>query len=161
MTTPDPDAPLSLEAAEQLTRRLMNQHGLLGWEFAWDKAVTRFGACHYQRERITLSRVLTPLQPRSHVVDTVLHEIAHALVGYNGCHHGPEWRAMATRLGANPEATKHGNLTGHRFVGRCDHCGNTIQRHRRLNQACGRCCDAHAGGEFDQRFAFVWSEVTA
>ena len=35
--------------------------------------------------------------------DTVLHEIAHALVGPEA-RHGPEWKAIAKRLGATPRA---------------------------------------------------------
>lgn len=160
MPNPDPNTPMTLDAAEKLARRLMDRHGLQDWLFAWDDAVKRFGYCYYYRKCITLSRVLTPLQSREHVTNTILHEIAHALVGYQGSHHGPEWQAMARKLGATPKATVPGVGVSYRYVGMCPSCGRTIRRHRRLNRACGRCCTAHADGEFDQRFAFVWSEAS-
>ncbi len=160
MPKPDPNTPMTIDTAEKLARRLMRKHGLHDWEFAWDNAVNRFGACHYRPKRITLSRILTPLQSRKHVTDTILHEIAHALTDCRASPHGPEWKAMARKLGATPKARASGISIPHRFVGKCPSCGHTIGRHRRLNRACGRCCRDHAGGNFDKRFAFVWTETS-
>ena len=39
------------------------------------------------------------------VTDTILHEIAHALVG-TAARHGPDWRKAALSIGATPQASK-------------------------------------------------------
>ena len=63
-----------------LARRLLAEHGLSGWTVGLDRAKTRAGACHYSRRLITLSAPLTRLHTEDDVRDTILHEIAHALV---------------------------------------------------------------------------------
>ncbi len=78
----------------------MNQHGLNHWSFAFDHARRRFGRCNYTTRQISLSRSLTFLNPIEEVRDTLLHEIAHALVP--GDHHGPRWQAMCRSIGARP-----------------------------------------------------------
>jgi hypothetical protein len=87
-----------------LAVKLMTKHGLIesGWRFEWDKAETRIGCCHYGSKRITLSKLLVPNLPRSEVRNTILHEIAHALVGPRRGH-GPIWQAKAIEVGARPE----------------------------------------------------------
>jgi hypothetical protein len=86
---------------------LMKEHGLTarGWRFEWDNAVRRFGACHYSKRRISLSRELTKKSSEAGVIDTIKHEICHALVGHEAGH-GPAWKAMAVKLGANPKRCK-------------------------------------------------------
>jgi hypothetical protein len=54
-----------------------------------DSAVRRFGTCRYSRKLITLSRQLIELNDQARVLDTILHEIAHALAGPK-TGHGPE-----------------------------------------------------------------------
>jgi predicted SprT family Zn-dependent metalloprotease len=112
---------MRLSLAQEMIESAFEEHGLgaKGWTFSWDRARLRFGACWPKRKRISLSRVLTELNDTDHVRDTILHEIAHALVferyGYlRG--HGPEWQALALQLGATPQArTTSGKLPKGRF----------------------------------------------
>ena len=90
---------MDCKEAERMARGLMDQHGLAGWSFAFDRARRRFGACWYKRRRITLSRPLTELNAEAEVRDTLLHEIAHALSPGG---HTPAWRATCVRIGARP-----------------------------------------------------------
>lgn len=94
---------MDLEQARRRTEKLMAEHGLEGWTFAFDRAVRRAGACHYAKRMITLSSAITALNPWSQVGDTARHEIAHALVGKDVKAHGPEWKAAALRVGARPQ----------------------------------------------------------
>lgn len=95
------------EEAKQLVFTQMLKHGLYdeGWTFGWDTAKRRLGMCCYKRKRISLSVDYVRLNDRAVVLDTILHEIAHALVGW-GHKHGPVWQAKAVAVGAKPVACK-------------------------------------------------------
>lgn len=91
---------MDVEEAAGLARQLMQQHGLHDWRFGWDRARRRFGCCWQRRKLITLSRPLTALNDRAEVLDTLLHEIAHALSPGG---HTDAWRRMCIKIGARPE----------------------------------------------------------
>lgn len=82
----------------------MEKHGLDDWSFEWTRAVREYGRCNYSRKVIYLSKVLSAVVDELHVLDTILHEIAHALVG-PGHHHNDIWKAKAKELGCTPNAT--------------------------------------------------------
>jgi len=95
--------------AEHLLHHHMGVHGLTerGWSARFDDAVTRFGACSSTRKRISLSRRLSALNDEDEVVDTILHEIAHALAFEahgEDCNHDARWKAICRRIGARPAA---------------------------------------------------------
>ena len=125
----------------------MREHGLLeaGWTFAFDHARRRFGCCNLTRRRITLSRPLTFLNTEAQVRDTILHEIAHALTP--GDNHGPRWRAMCIKLGANPVRCyrEHEVISPPRPPARyklgCAACGWWVDRRCRPRQKllCAKC----------------------
>ncbi len=88
--------------AAKLAIELMELHGLRpAWNFVWDQAKRRAGCCRYRSKEIGLTLVYVKLNPEREVRDTILHEIAHALVG-PGHSHGPVWKAMCIRVGARP-----------------------------------------------------------
>ena len=88
---------MKLSEAQRLAVSLMREHGLaqMGWTFGWDRARRRLGACHHDKRLISL---LVPLTIHdtddARVRNTILHEIAHALVG---AEHGHDyvWRCKA------------------------------------------------------------------
>jgi hypothetical protein len=59
--------------------------------------------CKYRTKRIEISKYYAQHSPRESILDTLLHEIAHALAGPKAGH-GPSWKAIAVRIGANPRA---------------------------------------------------------
>ncbi len=116
---------------------LLRQHGLtaLGWTFAWDNAKRRCGSCQYGKKRITLSRhyVAHNADKPEMVRDTILHEIAHALVG-GGHGHGPVWRAKCREIGALPQTCKlEGSITvtPGKYVAKCGGCSREFRRFRK------------------------------
>lgn len=154
MTTAD--RPHTLDEIEAFTRALMADHGLHDWEFRWDRAKERFGACWYRRRWITLSRHLTPQCELEEIHDTILHEIAHALAGPHA-KHGPRWKAIARELGAHPSATAaHPARVAPRYVGTCPNCLRTVRAHRRGNLACGVC-----SATYQPAYRLRWTEVPA
>ena len=94
---------MDLDEARRRAMRLMAEHGLEGWGFKFDRALTKAGRCHYGPRLISLSRAVTELNEWSAMEDVVLHEIAHALVGKRVRAHGHEWKAMALKIGATPK----------------------------------------------------------
>jgi predicted SprT family Zn-dependent metalloprotease len=91
---------VDLDDVRVLAVGLMAQHGLRGWRLVFDDAKTRAGVCRSDSKEIGLSRVLMGLYSEAEVADTVLHEIAHALVG---ARHGHDkvWRSAARRIGCS------------------------------------------------------------
>lgn len=77
--------------------------------FTWTNAYTSYGNCDSVKRTIYLSRILTKIVDELHVLDTILHEIAHALVG---CAHGHDevWQTKAKEIGCN------GNRTCNRII---------------------------------------------
>jgi predicted SprT family Zn-dependent metalloprotease len=92
-----------ITATAQKARRLMDEHDLQGWRFAWSNNVTgAAGYTDFTRRTITLSKPHVQNHTAAEVDDTILHEIAHALAGYQAGH-GPEWKQIARKLGAKPQ----------------------------------------------------------
>lgn len=145
--------------AAALARRLMDEHGLQRWGFAFDRAKRRAGACHHHTRRITLSAALTALHDEAQVRDTILHEIAHALVGpQHG--HDEVWRRTAIQIGSSGERTfdTDGVTVPGRWQGRCQ-AGHEIQRYRRPTRVL--LCTACRGiADVDRVFAW-WCDGQA
>ena len=146
---------MKLDDARILAELLMEQRGLHEWRFDFDRAKSRFGACHYFKRLITLSTELTQLNEEAEVEDVILHEIAHAIAG-RLAGHGPAWKAVAEYIGARAERC-YSNTRVHspppRWMGTCPSCGEVALRHRRRKISCGWCLP-----RYDERFLLVWEE---
>lgn len=95
---------------QTLLDRKLAEHGLaaLGWTGELDAAVRRFGACIPGQRQIKVSRNLAAINSPEETLDTILHEIAHALAFIEhgaDCGHDARWQAIARRVGARPERT--------------------------------------------------------
>lgn len=97
---------MEIKNAEMMALELMRKHGLYEakWSLDFDNSVSRLGYCSYKLKKISLSRHATMVNSQEEVLNTILHEIAHALVG-PGYHHGPIWKAKAREIGCNAERT--------------------------------------------------------
>lgn len=133
---------MDLQEAARLGEQLLARHGLTGWRLGFDRARVRAGACHHADRRITLSPYLTRAHAPEQVRETLLHEIAHALVGPRHGHDAV-WRARAREIGASGErcydAGEQPVVPG-RWQGRCA-AGHVVHRHRRPTRVlvCTRC----------------------
>jgi predicted SprT family Zn-dependent metalloprotease len=127
--------------ARRLAQELMHRHGLTGWRLVFDNAKTRAGVCRAAQREIGLSRVLTALHSEAEVRDTILHEVAHALVGpAHG--HDQVWRRQAVAIGSSAQrcVSSDAPVAAGPWVGRCP-SGHVTTRHRQpvRVQSCGRC----------------------
>ena len=151
---------MDLVKAEQLAIELMNKHNLIdnGWQFEFDNAKRRFGGCNYTWKKITLSKHLVQLNDEFQVKDTILHEIAHALVGHK---HGHDsyWRMKAREIGCNGERCYSSDLPKPtpNYIGTCPN-GHEFKRLRlSLSTRKGSCtkCDK----KYNPNFLLVWKKI--
>jgi hypothetical protein len=119
---------------------LLREHGLAarGWTFIWDRAQKRGGQCNYRNRTISMSRYLVPMWTEEQVLNTLRHEVAHALTP--GANHGPVWAAKMRELGGNPRRTHSNATVPPKWEQVCDVHGVIGRVHRRRqNLACGVC----------------------
>lgn len=134
-----------LSDVQLLAENLLKKHSLLEWSFGFSRARRQVGVCKFQKKRIELSRYFAEKNCEEDILDTILHEIAHALAG-PGTGHNALWRAVCQKIGAKPERCyKTGNLEmpQGRYQAICPNCQATHHRHRRpkknVNYHCIKC----------------------
>lgn len=113
-----------------------------GWTFGFDLAPSRAGVCRYNERRIDLSVSYCLTATRSEIEDTILHEIAHAIVGPRH-NHNAVWKAKAREIGCAGERCHRVQHSIPKWVGECG-CGQqwfrqTLQRRMIGNRICGKC----------------------
>ena len=140
--------------AKTLAIKLMKDNTLDEWKFEFDYAVNRFGCCKISKKLITLSKALVELNDESQVRDTILHEIAHALVG-KGHGHDFAWKAKAQQIGCAPSRCYTSDVIQPKakYQTECPNCHrmHTANRKRR-KIACGRCCKEFNKGRWSKKY---------
>ena len=163
---------MDLQRAKKLAEGLMDKHLSKGehfWYFEFDNAVRRFGCCHYGGRKgyfISLSRKLVAINDESQVLDTILHEIAHAMDfedrGYSN--HDAQWREVALSIGCNGErcySSKDVEQPEMKYTTECGNCGQTngkMRKPRRSSPACGKCCKKHNYGKYTDKYKLVYKQ---
>jgi predicted SprT family Zn-dependent metalloprotease len=155
---------MNLQDAKNLAIELMDKHGLLDgrWHFEFDNAKNRFGCCNHTYKRISLSKNLVALNDEARVKNTILHEIAHALVGSK---HGHDyvWRRKALEIGCDGNrcfSSRNTEIPESKYIAECSGCGKVHKRHKMTrslkygNSSCGNC----SGGRYNEKFKLVWKE---
>jgi predicted SprT family Zn-dependent metalloprotease len=148
---------MDLHQLHALAAEHFAKHGLAGWSFALSNSKRRLGVCKYKPKRIEIARYYAEHNPEAAVLDTLLHEIAHALAGH-GAGHGPEWRAIAERIGATPKACDTSPDTVIQpgdWQAVCPGCNRTHHRYKRPRVLSGYRCRCH--GKSPLAFAFAGS----
>ena len=144
---------MTQQEVTQLAHDLMSKHGLIqqGWSFKFDNARRRVGVCKYHTKTIGLSKTYLPHMKKSAIKDTILHEIAHALVG-DRHRHNHVWRRKAREIGCNGK--KCLNPSKELYAGaidkmakqakytlKCPNCDEQSPMHRKpkRSHSCGTC----------------------
>jgi len=145
---------MDLADAYRLATGLVAEHGLDGWSVTFDTAKRRAGVCRFDSRVIGLSAPLTRLHDEAEVRDTVLHEIAHALVGPRHAHDAV-WARTARAIGGSAQRCLSPDAPRVQapWVGVCA-AGHTVERHKRPERvlACRSC-----GATFDVAHVFEWT----
>jgi hypothetical protein len=145
---------VDLRDAYAMAEYLLEVHGLDDWQVSYDNAKRRAGICKFAEQTLGLSAPLTAVHTEDDVRDTILHEIAHALVGpVHG--HDATWWAMATRIGCSGErcVSPDSPTPPAAWLGACPG-GHTLERHRRPERVltCGLC-----SADFDLAHIYTWT----
>ena len=92
--------------AIKLARKLMDKHGLECWGLELNRSINTLGICNATRKTIKLSVHHIKHSSEEDIVDTMLHEIAHAFANMmwaENCGHDHRWKMVAKIIGSRPE----------------------------------------------------------
>ena len=137
---------MDLKQLEVIAHQEMTRHGLHGWTFGLADTKRRLGVCNYRTKRIEIAEYYARNSPPEMVLDTLLHEIAHAIAGH-AARHGPAWKAVASRLGATPRACESTNRAVTKpgdWQATCPACEKTFHFYRRPKSLGGYRCKCEA-----------------
>lgn len=113
-----------------------------GWTFVWSKGKSTAGVCRYNSKQIAISHQYALKAPWESVKNTVLHEIAHSLVGIEH-RHDAVWKAAAQRVGCTGERCHTVTYTKHAWSFQCVNKCWSVGMHRRtranLEKECHKC----------------------
>ena len=119
---------MKLKELVEIAAKRMSEHGLVGWTFRLANAKRRLGVCKHPQKRIEIAAYYARNNTAESVLDTLMHEIEHAIAG-PAAGHGPEWKAVAARLGATPRA--------------CDNSPDTVVQPGDWQTTCPACHKTH------------------
>lgn len=146
----------ALEAVAAKANRLMVQHGLKGWSFQFDDAARRAGACSHSTRVISLAREYCIEVSEPEWTDTILHEIAHALVGPDH-HHDAVWKSTARAIGCTGDRCHSVSFARPRYILSCPRCRWAATRFRRKRGLVCRECNANL--VYDPYSAARWARM--
>ncbi|QBG47746.1 transcription elongation protein SprT [Verrucomicrobia bacterium S94] len=128
-----------LECIQTTAEALMKQHGLNAWRFEFDRCTRRAGCCNYRKKLITLAFDLAANGTPEEVKDTILHEIAHALVGREH-NHDAVWKAKAIEIGGSGRRTHQLQFSTPRWSVTCENrCWTYTAQQRNSKLICRKC----------------------
>ncbi len=109
-----------LNSIQKMAEELIEKHlAGFGWTFKWDRAKRRMVYCRYLPKKISLSSILVFNATKEEIRNTILHEIAHALAGYEAGH-GYKWKRTARSIGCNGETCHSIEIgTGAKYSAKC------------------------------------------
>ncbi len=118
---------------------LFAQHHLTGWSFQFDNGRKRAGCCNYSQRVISVSHEYARHASDQDITDTLLHEIAHALVG-QAHGHDEIWRVQAVAIGCSGTRCHDLQFTPPRYIARClQGCWTATAERRQRGAVCRRC----------------------
>jgi predicted SprT family Zn-dependent metalloprotease len=154
---------MNLLETSNLANSLMAKHNLIsqGWVFEFDNAKRRFGVCRFRSKVIGLSKPLVSTNDVTEVTDTILHEIAHALVG---CGHGHDyvWKAKCREIGCRPErcyTPQEGTRIEGRYQATCGGCKTVFHRYKVKKSTAKSACKCQSHLSWDRKSLLVYVDT--
>ncbi len=130
------------QGALKKCRELLRKHGLSDWSVCLDDSMSRAGACNYRARQISLARLFIRKASEPEIRDTILHEIAHALVGIEH-HHDAIWRKIAREIGCSAERCHNIMFSPPRWIVQCPSgCFAGTRNRRARGVFCKQCNQA-------------------
>ena len=89
---------------QQWWDELFQEHaGLMGWVLVQNNlCVRKAGSTCFNTRKVEMMTLYLKDANEADALDTVLHEVAHCLAGYEAGH-GPEWKRVAVAIGCTTE----------------------------------------------------------
>lgn len=121
---------------------ILEEHNLFdkGWCFRFDKATSRAGCCHYSKKIISASAPFCIINSEKEFIDTILHEVAHALCG-PAAKHGIKWQEKFVSIGGTGKrVATHCIPVPKKLIGVCPNDDTHVYyRNKKVYGSCGRC----------------------
>ncbi len=118
---------------------LFYKYDLNGWAFLFDNAKSRAGLCNYDKKTISLSRNYVKVASSGEIENAILHEIAHAIVGYSHGHDNV-WKAKALEIGCNGQRCHTLHFVVAKWIMRCPNgCFKTLRQRKNKLLVCKSC----------------------
>lgn len=124
---------MNVELLHQEARKLLDQFGLTDWSFKLGSYKRNLGRCYVRLKLISVSEWHATHDTTEQVMETVRHEIAHALVPEEKGH-GPEWQQAAIRVGCKDISHKCTDPTLTRPLGQWYAICSCLVRHTWLKR---------------------------
>ena len=119
----------------------LEMYDLYEWSFRFDHAKSRAGLCIYNKKIISLSSHFAKVATLKEIRNTLLHEIAHALVGH--CHgHDYVWKSKAFEIGCNAKRCYNKQFFKPKWIVLCPNGCFKITRHRKNKRLICKSCRA-------------------
>jgi predicted SprT family Zn-dependent metalloprotease len=121
---------MELSLLRGIASQKLYQHKLIGWSFGIGDFGRRAGVCKHSVQRIEIQEYYALHNPQEEVMDTLMHEIAHALTP--GHKHDAFWKAVAIQLGATPVSCNKKNVAVKPgdWKATCDECGKVYYKYK-------------------------------
>lgn len=128
-----------IESILKTAQGLIKLHGLKKWRFKFDQSTRRAGCCNYRNKLISISFNFARTGSDEDIRDTLLHEIAHALVGKKHSHDAV-WKAKARGIGCSGERTHRLQFAPPRYNVTCENqCWKQTAERRNARLICRTC----------------------
>jgi predicted SprT family Zn-dependent metalloprotease len=140
--------------AKQLLRSEMDKWGLYHWSIDFNNRKSSAGYTHFKTKTIALSNYLIKLSSNEQILDTMRHEIAHAVdfEERGTSDHSWRWQIKARKVGASPtrivENQEYLKKVKWKYTYKCQGCGIEVGTGRPLKNIERRHC-AKCGGSFN------------
>jgi len=154
---------LELEIVKQLAEAELAKQNLFDWKFKFDNSKRRFGLCSFSTKTISLSRTLALLNSEIDIIDTIKHEVAHAIVG-SGNGHNHIWKKKAVELGCSEKRCYESKFVQKPkgiYIYECSNCKQRIERFKQSQKdcACATCCRKFNNNKWSNKYLLKLVEV--
>ena len=99
--------------ADKYLEKYMKKHKLLenGWKYEISKRITSAGGyTYYHKKTIRMGYKYVQRATVKELKDSILHEVAHALVGSKVQSHGKVWKSKAISIGCSGNRCHYTNM---------------------------------------------------
>lgn len=124
-----PKPAMTLAEITEKAEEFLKKHKLDDWRFAFSLTSKIGGQCWHNRHVVTISVTYCQKATKAEIINTLLHEIAHALAGY-GNGHNHVWQRIARSIGCNANRCHSVQHTPAKWVGECGCIGYLWKRQR-------------------------------